>query len=71
MVFFRLMGCHIKRIITNARIVPTDITLMLLRCIVYILIIIATKGIEQCLSNSWKLKISMLINRVMKDRTAR
>ena len=56
MVFCRLMGCHTKRSITNAKVAPIDMTLMLLRCIVCILIIInmqfATKGTEQLLTNS-------------------
>ena len=74
-VFCRLMGCHTKRSITNAKVAPTDVTLMLLGCIVCILIIIdmlfATKGTEQLLTNSWGLRISTLIHRLMKDRTAR
>ena len=50
------MGCHTKRSITNGKVEPTDMTLILLRCIVCILIIIdmlfATKGTEQLLTNS-------------------
>ena len=50
------MGCHTKRSTTNAKVAPTNMTLMLLKCIVCILIIIdmlfATKGTEKLLTNS-------------------
>ena len=50
------MGCHTKRSIINAKVAPTDMTVMLLGCIVCILIIIdmlfATKGTEYLLINS-------------------
>ena len=71
----RLMGCHTKRSITNVEVTPTDITLIWFECIVFILIIISilfsTKGAEQLVTNSWGLRISILIHRIMKDRTAR
>ena len=50
------MYCHTKRSITNAKVAPIDVTLMLLGCIVCILIIIdmlfAINGTEQLLINS-------------------
>ena len=54
-VFCRLTGCHTMRRTTNIEVLPTDVTLMLLGCIVCILIIkdmvFATKGIEQHITN--------------------
>ena len=69
------MGCYTKRSITNAKVAPINMTLILLGCIVCIVIIIhmlfATNGTEQLLNNSYRLRISSLIHRLMKDRTAR
>ena len=49
-------GLPYQKNITNAKVAPTNITLMLLRCIVCILIIIdmlfATKGTEKLLTYS-------------------
>ena len=55
-LFCKLIGCHTKRSITNAKVAPKDVILMLLGCIAYTIIIInilfAAKGMEQLLSNS-------------------
>ena len=69
------MGFHIKKNITNAKVATTDVTQMLLRCVVCILIVtdmlFAAKGAEQLLTNSLGLRIGTLIHRLMEDRTAR
>ena len=56
MLFCRLTGCHTKGSIINAKVLPTDMTLILCGCIMYILInidmLFATKVTDQLLTNT-------------------